>query len=406
MPPKTKHPTPSLRFHNGAWKILWSWDGKQYSVSTGLPESDKLFADQRRIEFAIALKKDTPAFPAEYVQAKSVLKYIKARYGDEHHERATSADPAKWLDDYEEEITAECSASWAKESLARLRKLEFAGGGLPAVTAKFASQYLADIAARRTSATRNRALIMFSRFFKWAIRTGRAAANPFAGISQLPEPRRSDIVHCTPEEREEIIALARGTGWPDWLAVPVAFYTGMRREEVARLRWPDIRFTEGLIVVDKTKTGKSRVLPLSTKLEELLGTIPEAARRGYVVTIPDEFDRVTRLENLTRKIEKAKRSALLTEWSLEKPLPSRSKEYRKTLAQWKTAMKERARDMDAALERIGWNPFRHTFGSLLAQAGVSIDKISAWMGNTPEVCRRHYAQFIPRDRRDSEIDKL
>ena len=46
------------------------------------------------------------------------------------------------------------------------------------------------------------------------------------------------------------------------------------------------------------------------------------------------------------------------------------------------------------------------FGSLLAQDGVSIDKISAWMGNTPEVCRRHYAQFVPRDRRDEDIDRL
>ncbi len=68
--------------------------------------------------------------------------------------------------------------------------------------------------------------------------------------------------------------------------------------------------------------------------------------------------------------------------------------------------KKRAAELKSILGRIGWNPFRHTFGSLLAQAGVSIDKISAWMGNTPEVCRRHYAQFIPRDRRDSEIDKL
>jgi integrase len=57
-------------------------------------------------------------------------------------------------------------------------------------------------------------------------------------------------------------------------------------------------------------------------------------------------------------------------------------------------------------ERIRWNAFRHTFGSLLAQAGVSLDKISAWMGNTPEVCRRHYAEFVPRDARDDEIDRL
>jgi len=59
-----------------------------------------------------------------------------------------------------------------------------------------------------------------------------------------------------------------------------------------------------------------------------------------------------------------------------------------------------------APECIGWTPFRHTFGSLLAQAGVSLDKISSWMGNTPEVCSKHYAQFVPRDYRDEDVDKL
>jgi hypothetical protein len=37
---------------------------------------------------------------------------------------------------------------------------------------------------------------------------------------------------------------------------------------------------------------------------------------------------------------------------------------------------------------------------------VSLDKISAWMGNSPEICRRHYAQFVPRDHRDEEVDRL
>lgn len=70
------------------------------------------------------------------------------------------------------------------------------------------------------------------------------------------------------------------------------------------------------------------------------------------------------------------------------------------------AVAERERDIETALERIGWNAWRHTFASLLVQDGVELDAISAWMGNTPEVCRRHYAAFIPRDRRDARIDRL
>jgi len=39
--------------------------------------------------------------------------------------------------------------------------------------------------------------------------------------------------------------------------------------------------------------------------------------------------------------------------------------------------------------------FRHTFGSQLAQKGVSLYKISTLMGNSPEICRRHYAALLP-----------
>ena len=92
--------------------------------------------------------------------------------------------------------------------------------------------------------------------------------------------------------------------------------------------------------------------------------------------------------------------------ALDKPPPSRAKDYHKKKAAYKVRYETRKKEIATILKRIGWNSFRHTFGSLLAQSGVSIDKISSWMGNTPEVCRRHYAQFIPRGRRDNEIDKL
>ncbi|MEM7682841.1 MAG: tyrosine-type recombinase/integrase [Planctomycetota bacterium] len=39
--------------------------------------------------------------------------------------------------------------------------------------------------------------------------------------------------------------------------------------------------------------------------------------------------------------------------------------------------------------------FRHTFGSHLAQRGVTLYKIATLMGNSPEICRRHYASLTP-----------
>ncbi|MCC8179416.1 MAG: tyrosine-type recombinase/integrase [Planctomycetes bacterium] len=205
----------------------------------------------------------------------------------------------------------------------------------------------------------------------------------------LKEPKKGEIVYCTRQERERIIAMAKATEWPDWMAVPIAFYSGMRKEEIARMEWKDIQFAEGLISVPISKTLEPRLLPMSAQLRELLESVQEADRHGHVVNMPAGADRLFRLENLHRKIRKLNQG--IGRWKKDK---SKNKT---------DAEKEQKPIPD---ERIGWNAWRHTFGSLLSQSGVSLDKISSWMGNTPDVCRRHYAQFVPRDRHDEDIDKL
>ena len=51
---------------------------------------------------------------------------------------------------------------------------------------------------------------------------------------------------------------------------------------------------------------------------------------------------------------------------------------------------------------LNWSclDFRHTFGSHLAQKGESLYKISKLMGNSPEICRKHYAALIPEEMTD------
>ena len=50
--------------------------------------------------------------------------------------------------------------------------------------------------------------------------------------------------------------------------------------------------------------------------------------------------------------------------------------------------------------------FRHTFGSHLAIKGESLYKISTLMGNSPDICRKHYATLIPEQMQDTvEFEK-
>jgi integrase len=298
----------------------------------------------------------------------------------------TNTDFEALLDKYDETKKVEFSPGWHTAVMGALRRWRQAVPDLGAATRGNAVDFLHSIHARGkdknipkrhrgagSAATRNRFLAACSGFYRWLIDGGHLETNPFQGIPRLKEPvGEEDIVYCTRDEREQIIAMAKVTGWPDWIAVPIAFFGGMRKEEIARMDWKDLRFGEGRVAVPKTKTMRRRVLPLAAELRALLEAVPEKNRVGFVVPIAAEFDRVQRLETLYKKIRKVNAAS-------GHPIPE---------------------------ERIGWNAWRHTFGSLLAQAGVSLDKICSWMGNTPEVCRRHYAQFVPRGSRDDEIDRL
>jgi integrase len=64
-----------------------------------------------------------------------------------------------------------------------------------------------------------------------------------------------------------------------------------------------------------------------------------------------------------------------------------------------------SQDLRAINEKNGlpWSrlDFRHTFGTHLAQKGESLYKIAELLGNSPEICRRHYAALTPEEMRDT-----
>ncbi|MDR1534753.1 MAG: tyrosine-type recombinase/integrase, partial [Planctomycetota bacterium] len=400
MPKQSDHPLPKRRFHGGRWRFFWKWNYKQYTLPTRFTDKKKTVAvdaDLRLISAALAM--DEPEFPNDYAALPGARDYIADRLAAIDPDSLSFQEPGNWFTDYEKELSQECADRWADNSMVILRKFAAAMGGIDKVTPDKISSYLAEIAGKRSIGTRNRTQSVFSRFFRWAADTGRTRLNPMEKIKRLTEPRIADIVYCTPGERTEIIAYARETEWPEWIAVPIAFFTGMRREEIANLLWENVHLQFGTIVVKETKTKISRTIPINTNLEGMLREIPESEQRDHVVPAVEGYDRLWRMDNLIRKIQRMKQAILLKEWDIVKPPPSKAKDFIVRKKEYRERLEAKSDELQNHLERIGWNVFRHTFGSLLVQGGVSLDKVCAWMGNTPEVCRRHYAQFIPRDRR-------
>jgi integrase len=146
-------------------------------------------------------------------------------------------------------------------------------------------------------------------------------------------------------------------------AVAILIYAGVRREEALWLTWEDVDRKNGLLriraktidgVFWQPKTGRHRTVPIGTALAAVLNAYEPARSGPWLLPSPEG-----------------------TRWDPDNFSHKLADENAKAKLPW------------TCLD------FRHTFGSILAQRGVSLYKISAMMGNSPEICRKHYAALIP-----------
>ena len=151
--------------------------------------------------------------------------------------------------------------------------------------------------------------------------------------------------------------------------VAVYIYAGLRREEAIWLTPSDVDLEAGMIrVCRKTvrgkswhpKTGRNRRVPISKALRRCL----------------QEYEQPTQ-----------------SVWFFPSPRGMRwdPDNFSQTL-----------REINRA-NGLPWSclDFRHTFGSQLAIKGESLYKISELLGNSPGICRKHYAALIPEQMRDT-----
>ncbi|MCE5340157.1 MAG: tyrosine-type recombinase/integrase [Planctomycetaceae bacterium] len=144
-------------------------------------------------------------------------------------------------------------------------------------------------------------------------------------------------------------------------------YAGLRREEALWLTKEDILLDKRLIKVQaktidgkfwQPKTKSNRVVPISSALYEILQSYKSSGSKWFFHSPEGKQWNPDNFSNDLREINKKNN----LEWSC----------------------------LD----------FRHTFGSHLAQKGESLYKISKLMGNSPEICRKHYAALIPEEMAD------
>jgi integrase len=164
----------------------------------------------------------------------------------------------------------------------------------------FGDRTIASISAGEISAwlrafnpfNRNTFRLRLSALFGYAIEQKWCHANPVADVKKVKASSQIGII--TPEQFAKLLETAKDETLPYWL---IGGFAGLRRSEIERLEWKDVRFDSGLIEVPalKSKTASRRFVKIQPALAAWLA--PYKTRAGLVCP-PDlryqlELDRLT-----------------------------------------------------------------------------------------------------------------
>lgn len=196
--------------------------------------------------------------------------------------------------------------------------------------------------------------------------------NPISTIERFTITRKKPTFH-TKEELDRLIETAQGMGNREltW-AIILMGYAGLRRNEMANLRWEHLDFNKTAPIIKirdshdfRIKTSEERDIPMHTRIFEALS--PHRKPEGYV-------------------LDSGRKSGGKHRYRYD---PQRT---------LREALEKAGLSQDDPFQRL-----RRTFGCMLVQRNVSIFKVAKWMGHSVKVCERHYAGLL---QHDPDIDRI
>jgi integrase len=148
---------------------------------------------------------------------------------------------------------------------------------------------------------------------------------------------------------EELDRLLQHCSEPTYTIVALAADTGMRKSEIGRLCWGDLDFDVGIIMIRKTKNGRFRAIPMTSRVRELL------SRMVPVPPAPSApvFDSVS----IGPMLEKAA--------------------------------------VTAGIPHVHMHHLRHTFATRLRDRGVALDRVMELLGHSSYQMVLRYAKARP-----------
>jgi integrase len=214
-----------------------------------------------------------------------------------------------------------------------------------------------------------------------AVEDGTLASNP-ASRAKVPPPVRPDTAVWSPENARTFLAFVRQDRlYPAWL---LAVHCGLRRGELAGLRWQDLDLDRGGAAIEQQRTTDGD--------GHLVTKGPKGKSRR---TVALGADVVTALRELRIKVA-GEREFLGVEWDESACVFTHSDSSPLFPERFTTAFQ--AAIVRAGVPRIRLHDARHTAATLMILEGVAPNTVQALLG--------HYSAAFTLDRYAHVLDRM
>jgi integrase len=206
----------------------------------------------------------------------------------------------------------------------------------------------------RSANTAIRYLAVLSHAYSVAVREwGWVEASPVARVSR-PKAPRGRVRFLSQQEKTRLLAACENGQAPLLLPVVLlAISTGARRGEILGLRWPQVSLERRVIVLEETKNGERRALPLAGAALDVMIKLAQERRCDTDLVFA-----------------RADGRGPFQLWPA-----------------WNRAVKE------AELEDFRFHDLRHTAASYLAMSGATLAEIAAVLGHKTLAMVKRYAHL-------------
>jgi integrase len=267
----------------------------------------------------------------------------------------------KFKEQYLEFSLSNKRAGTSKRDVVSLKPLQkFFGGKFiseinPFLIEKYKQKRKEDGVSVRTI---NVELACLRHMFNMAMRWGKAQKNPLKEVKLFKETEGKDRI-LSPEEEVRLFDAIRSSKRTLHLEpiVFTALATGMRKSEVLNLKWSNVDLVNRLIVVEGTKSGYVRKIPMNTRLTEVLSSAKK----------------ISQAENVF--------------------VNERGEPYKSFRTSWDHVLQR------AKIEDLTFHSLRHTFGTRLGMAGVDVKTIQELMGHRDIKMTMRYSHPTPEHKR-------